>query len=96
MDTIRDALLQTANGRQVLVEVKSHKDAIAQRRQQVIDLILAGFPGRSDILAHARNIPATGEMIRAGGPAYDGLVTALKYASVDRRTALDRLGLLKK
>jgi len=96
MDSIRDALLQTASGRKVVVEVKNRKDAIAHRRQQVIDLIVAGFPGRSDILVHARNVATTGDLIRNGGPAYSELVTALEYAPVDRRTALDRLGLLKK
>ena len=96
MDSIHDALLQTANGRKIVVEVKTRKESIARRRQQVIDLIKAGFPGRSDILYHARNVPATGELILNGGPAYSELVTALEYATIDRSKALDRLGLLKK
>lgn len=95
MDSIHDALLQTANGRKVVIEVKTRKDAINQRRQQVIDLITTGFPGRPDILAHARTIPATAELIHDGGPAFESLCTALRFATTDRRTALSYLGLLK-
>lgn len=96
MDSIRDALLQTSAGRKIVVEVKARHDAVAQRRQQVIDLIQAGFPGRSDILAHARTVAKTAELIRTGGPEYVELTAALTYAPVDRRKALDRLGLLKR
>ena len=95
MDSIHDALLQTSAGRKIIVEAKNHKLETARRFQDVIDLIKAGFPGRPDILAQARDIPFTGDVIRAGGPPYNGLVTALKYASTDRRTALAQLGLLK-
>ena len=96
MDQLRDALMQTSAGRAVVVEAKVRQIAVAQRRQQVIELIQLGFPGRPDILVHARTVAATGEAIRAGGPAFDGIVAALKYATTDRRTALGRLGLLKK
>ena len=95
MDSIHDALLQTSSGRKIIVEAKTRKDAILDRRQQVIDLITAGFPGRPDILVHARTIPATRELIQNGGPAFESLCTSLKWASTDRRTALAHLGMLK-
>jgi hypothetical protein len=95
MDSIHDALAQSAAGRKLLVEVKTQKEAPIRRRQQVIDLIRAGFPNRPDILYHARSVARTGQIIRAGGQPYVELVQALEYASVDRVKALGALGLLK-
>jgi hypothetical protein len=95
MDSIRDALAQSASGRQVLVDVKAREIAIKDRRQQVLDLIRFGFPGRPDIIAHARTVEHTGELIKTGGLEYEKLVAVLKYAQTDRRSALNVLGLLK-
>jgi hypothetical protein len=92
------AFNQTAAGRKLFVEAKAReteKDlAVMQaklifdaRRTEVLDLVRVAFPGRPDIIYHARKVPQTAGVIKEGGEAYQHLVTRLRFARVGLTTA---------
>jgi hypothetical protein len=107
MDSIESALLQTAKGREIVVQAKQRlqhdrelaalhaKQLFDSRRAEVIDLIKAAFPRRPDIIYHARRVDHTRNVIKTGGQEYNSLCTALRFGATDPKGALNALGLLK-